>query len=30
VQGRERLTELRDEDVEERFPGLLASALSAS
>jgi DNA-binding transcriptional ArsR family regulator len=29
VEGRERLTELRDADVEERFPGLLASVLSA-
>ena len=30
VEGRERLTVLREEDVEERFPGLLASVLAAS
>jgi DNA-binding transcriptional ArsR family regulator len=30
VEGRERLTELRENDVEERFPGLLASVLTAS
>jgi DNA-binding transcriptional ArsR family regulator len=29
VEGRERLTELRLPDVEERFPGLLASVLAA-
>ena len=29
VEGRERLTELRAGDVDERFPGLLASVLSA-
>jgi DNA-binding transcriptional ArsR family regulator len=30
VEGRERLSELREDDVEERFPGLLASVLTAS
>ena len=30
VEGRERLTELRSEDLEDRFPGLLASVLAAS
>lgn len=29
VEGRRRLTELRERDVEERFPGLLTSVLSA-
>jgi DNA-binding transcriptional ArsR family regulator len=30
VEGRERLTELRDADLEERFPGLLSSVLTAA
>ena len=29
VEGRERLTELRADDLEKRFPGLLASVLGA-
>ena len=29
VEGRERLTELRADDLEKRFPGLLSSVLAA-
>jgi hypothetical protein len=30
VEGRERLSELRSADLEQRFPGLLQSVLGAS
>ena len=30
VEGRERLSELRGQDLDQRFPGLLASVLAAS